>query len=314
MQDQNNEIFTFEYDEPQVERLDLYLSRMTGATSRTYLQKLIQDGRVTVNGVVIKIKKEKLRPGDNITLEFPPAEPLEIEPENLPLDIVFEDDDLLVVNKASGMVVHPAPGSSKGTLVHALLYHCGESLSGINGVARPGIVHRLDKDTSGLMMVAKTDLAHRALAEELKNKKSIRRYMALVVGVIHQNEGRVEAPIGRDPKNRLRMAVVAGGKPAVTHYKVIRRFRHYTLVECRLETGRTHQIRVHMKSLGYPIAGDPLYGSKTPLFPLDGQYLHAKTLGLTHPVTHELMTFDSELPERFKAALEKIERRDQTGI
>jgi len=314
MQDQQNEVFSFEFDEPQDERLDLYLSRMTGATSRTYLQKLIKDGHVTVNGTVVKVKKEKLRQGDVITLVLPTAEPLELEPENLPLDIVYEDDELLVLNKASGMVVHPAPGSSTGTLVHALLYHCEGRLSGINGISRPGIVHRLDKDTSGLMMVAKTDLAHHVLAEELKNQKSIRRYLALVIGGFQQDEGRIEAPVGRDPKNRLRMAVVSGGKPAVTHYKVIRRFRHYTLVECRLETGRTHQIRVHMKSIGHPIVGDPLYGTKTTLFPLDGQFLHAKTLGLTHPVTHELMTFDSELPDRFKAALEKIERRDHSGI
>lgn len=309
-----NELLTFQFDEADDERLDLYLSRLIGATSRTYLQKLIKEGRVTVNGKIVTIKKEKLKMGDMITVEFPPAEPLNLIPENIPLDIVFEDEQLLVVNKASGMVVHPAPGSSTGTLVHALLHHCQGNLSGINGVARPGIVHRLDKDTSGLMMVAKTDLAHQALAEELKNQKSIRRYMALVLGAMAQDEGRIEAPIGRDPRNRLRMAVVIDGKPSVTHYTVLKRFNHYTLVECRLETGRTHQIRVHMKSIGHPIAGDPLYGTKTPLFKLDGQYLHAKTLGLTHPVTHQLMTFDSELPERFKAALELIERRDYSGV
>jgi 23S rRNA pseudouridine1911/1915/1917 synthase len=292
----------------------LYLSRLIGATSRTYLQKLIKEGRVTVNGKTVTIKREKLKLGDLITVEFPPAEPLNLIPENIPLDIVFEDEQLLVVNKASGMVVHPAPGSSTGTLVHALLHHCQGKLSGINGIARPGIVHRLDKDTSGLMMVAKTDLAHQALAEELKNQKSIRRYTALVLGAMAQDEGRIEAPIGRDPRNRLRMAVVIDGKPSVTHYTVLKRFNHYTLVECRLETGRTHQIRVHMKSIGHPIAGDPLYGTKTPLFKLDGQYLHAKTLGLTHPVTHQLMTFDSELPERFKAALDLIERRDYSGV
>jgi 23S rRNA pseudouridine1911/1915/1917 synthase len=309
-----NELLAFQFDEADEERLDLYLSRLIGATSRTYLQKLIKEGRVTVNGKTVTIKKEKLKMGDMITVEFPPAEPLNLIPENIPLDIVFEDEQLLVVNKASGMVVHPAPGSSTGTLVHALLHHCQGNLSGINGVARPGIVHRLDKDTSGLMMVAKTDLAHQALAEELKSQKSIRRYMALVLGAMAQNEGRIEAPIGRDPRNRLRMAVVMDGKPSVTHYTVLKRFNHYTLVECRLETGRTHQIRVHMKSIGHPIAGDPLYGTKTPLFKLDGQYLHAKTLGLTHPVTHQLMTFDSELPERFKAALELIERRDYSGV
>jgi 23S rRNA pseudouridine1911/1915/1917 synthase len=309
-----NELLTFQFDEADEERLDLYLSRLIGATSRTYLQKLIKEGRVTVNGKTVTIKREKLKLGDLITVEFPPAEPLNLIPENIPLDIVFEDEQLLVVNKASGMVVHPAPGSSTGTLVHALLHHCQGKLSGINGIARPGIVHRLDKDTSGLMMVAKTDLAHQALAEELKNQKSIRRYTALVLGAMAQDEGRIEAPIGRDPRNRLRMAVVIDGKPSVTHYTVLKRFNHYTLVECRLETGRTHQIRVHMKSIGHPIAGDPLYGTKTPLFKLDGQYLHAKTLGLTHPVTHQLMTFDSELPERFKAALDLIERRDYSGV
>ncbi len=314
MQEPQNETLSFEYEEMEEERLDLYLSRMTGATSRTYLQKLIKDGHVTVNGQVIKVKKVKLKSGDLVTLELPPPEPMTLIPEALPIDIVYEDDELLVVNKASGMVVHPAPGSSTGTLVHGLLYHCEGRLSGINGVARPGIVHRLDKDTSGLMMVAKTDRAHQALAEELKNQKSIRRYCALVVGAMKQEEGRIEGPIGRDPKNRLRMAIVEGGKPAVTHYKVIKHFKHYTLVECRLETGRTHQIRVHMRSIGHPIVGDPLYGTKTPLFPLDGQLLHAKTLGLTHPVTKELMIFDSVLPERFAAALEKIERRDHSGI
>ncbi|SCZ76985.1 RluA family pseudouridine synthase [Acidaminobacter hydrogenoformans] len=314
MQEARVETLRFEYEDMEAERLDVYLSRMTGATSRTYLQKLIKEGQVTVNGQVVTVKKEKLKSGDIVSLALPPLEPMTLQPEAIPLDIVFEDDDLLVVNKASGMVVHPAPGSSTGTLVHALLHHCKGQLSGINGVARPGIVHRLDKDTSGLMMVAKTDRAHRALAEELKNQKSIRRYCALVVGVMKHEEGRIEGPIGRDPKNRLRMAIVEGGKPAVTHYKVLQRFRHYTLVECRLETGRTHQIRVHLRSIGHPIAGDPLYGTKTPLFPLEGQFLHARTLGLTHPVTHELMIFDSELPTRFIAALEKIERRDQSGI
>lgn len=314
MQEPQNETLSFEYEEMEEERLDLYLSRMTGATSRTYLQKLIKEGHVTVNGHVIKVKKEKLKHGDLVTLELPPPEPMTLQPEALPIDVVYEDDELLVVNKASGMVVHPAPGSNTGTLVHGLLHHCEGRLSGINGVARPGIVHRLDKDTSGLMMVAKTDRAHQALAEELKNQKSIRRYCALVVGAMKQDEGRIEGPIGRDPKNRLRMAIVEGGKPAVTHYKVIRRFKHYTLVECRLETGRTHQIRVHMRSIGHPIVGDPLYGTKTPLFPLDGQFLHAKTLGLTHPVTKELMIFESALPDRFTAALEKIERRDHSGI
>jgi 23S rRNA pseudouridine1911/1915/1917 synthase len=307
-------VLTFQYDDEEEVRLDLYLSRLLEATSRTYLQKLIKEGRVTVNGKVVKVKKEKLEYGDEITLDLPLTEPLDMLAENLPLEIVYEDDQLLVVNKASGMVVHPAPGSYNGTLVNALLFHCGDRLSGINGIARPGIVHRLDKDTSGLMMIAKTDLAHQALAQELKDKKSIRRYMALVLGVIPNDEGTIDAPIGRDPRNRLRMAVVPGGKPAVTHFAVIRRFKSYTLIECRLETGRTHQIRVHLKSIGYPIAGDPLYGIKTSLFKLEGQMLHAKTLGFTHPVTHELMIFDSELPATFKAALELIERRDSSGI
>lgn len=305
---------SFEFEGVEEERLDVVLARMTGMVSRTYLQKLIKDGHVTINGKTITVKKEKLKTGDWITLDLPETEPLDLQPENIPLEILYEDEALLIVNKPSGMVVHPAPGSTSGTLVHALLHHCGSSLSGINGIARPGIVHRLDKDTSGLMMVAKHDLAHQALAEELKARKAIRRYQAIVIGEMDQDTGTIEAPIGRDPKNRLRMAVVGNGKPAVTHYKVLRQFRGYALVECRLETGRTHQIRVHMKSIGHPIAGDPLYGVKTPLFPLEGQYLHAKSLGLTHPLTQELMIFDSELPERFRAALDKLERRDHSGI
>lgn len=305
---------TFQYDETESERLDLYLSRWLESTSRSYLQKLIKDGHVTINGEVITVKNVKLKPGDEVSLNMPLPEKLQVEPEDLPIDIVYEDDQLLVINKASGMVVHPAPGNQSGTLVNALMFHCGDRLSSINGVARPGIVHRLDKDTSGLMMIAKTDLAHQALAQELKAHKSIRKYVAIVFGVMPNDTGKIDAPIGRDPKNRLRMAVVPGGKTAVTHYTVLRRFKGYTLVECRLETGRTHQIRVHLKSIGYPVAGDPLYGIKTSFFELDGQMLHAKTLGFTHPVTHQMMIFDSELPDAFTAMVDFLERRDYSGI
>ena len=238
-----------------------------------------------------------------------PETPVEIdlEPENIPLDIVYEDDDVLVVNKPQGMVVHPAPGHPNHTLVNALMYHA--PLSSINGELRPGIVHRIDKDTSGLLMVAKTDRAHRSLTAQLKEKSNLREYVALVHGVIKENEGTIDAPLARSPKDRKKQAVVVGGRHAVTHFRVLKRYQHYTLVACRLETGRTHQIRVHMKYINHPLAGDSLYGPRKTL-PGHGQYLHARLLGFEHPVTGEEMVFTASLPDYFEQMLSYLDRTD----
>lgn len=286
------------------DRLDKYISENT-ELSRSYAAKLASDGLISVNGVSAD-KKYKLKGGERIVIEVPEPESLEAVPQNIPLDIVYEDDYIIVVNKPQGMVVHPAPGNPDGTLVNGLLYHC--SLSGINGVIRPGIVHRIDKDTSGLLVVAKTNAAHESLAEQLKERKALRRYYCIVNGNIREDEGVIDKPIGRHPIDRKRMAVVAGGREAVTHYKVLERFKGYSLVECRLETGRTHQIRVHMAYIGHSIVGDPVYGIKKERFKTDGQLLHAKTIGFVHPVTGELMEFDSELPEYFTKILNKLRK------
>lgn len=286
------------------DRIDKYISENT-ELSRSYAAKLASDGLISVNGVSAD-KKYKLKGGERIVIEVPEPESLEAVPQNIPLDIVYEDDYIIVVNKPQGMVVHPAPGNPDGTLVNGLLYHC--SLSGINGVIRPGIVHRIDKDTSGLLVVAKTNAAHESLAEQLKERKALRRYYCIVNGNIREDEGVIDKPIGRHPIDRKRMAVVAGGREAVTHYKVLERFKGYSLVECRLETGRTHQIRVHMAYIGHSIVGDPVYGIKKERFKTDGQLLHAKTIGFVHPVTGELMEFDSELPEYFTKILNKLRK------
>lgn len=286
------------------DRLDKYISENT-ELSRSYAAKLASDGLISVNGVSAD-KKYKLKGGERIVIEVPEPESLEAVPQNIPLDIVYEDDYIIVVNKPQGMVVHPAPGNPDGTLVNGLLYHC--SLSGINGVIRPGIVHRIDKDTSGLLVIAKTNAAHESLAEQLKERKALRRYYCIVNGNIREDEGVIDKPIGRHPIDRKRMAVVAGGREAVTHYKVLERFKGYSLVECRLETGRTHQIRVHMAYIGHSIVGDPVYGIKKERFKTDGQLLHAKTIGFVHPVTGELMEFDSELPEYFTKILNKLRK------
>lgn len=293
-------------------RLDSFLAEKT-ALSRNAAAKLIEDGQVTVFGKPT-IKKYTVKLSDEIEIEIPEPEPSEIMPENIPLDILYEDGDILVINKPSGMVVHPAPGNYTGTLVNALLYHCKGSLSGIGGVIRPGIVHRIDKDTSGLLVVAKNDTAHRALAEELEFHGIEREYHALVRGGFKVDTGRVDAPIGRHPVDRKRMAVLKGedahAKEAVTKYEVISRFGDISYVKCLLETGRTHQIRVHMSYIGHALLGDEVYSTtKTrfeklhaPLF--DGQILHAKRLTLTHPVTKERMSFESELPDNFKRLLQ----------
>lgn len=288
------------------DRLDKVIAQQLPDVSRSQLKKWIVDGQVTINGEIVK-PKHLLKAGDEVVVH--PEEPVKIdlEPENIPLDIVYEDDDVLVVNKPQGMVVHPAPGHSNHTLVNALLYH--SPLSHINGEFRPGIVHRIDKDTSGLLMIAKNDQAHRSLAAQLKAKTNQREYIALVHGVIKEEQGTIDAPLGRSRKDRKKQAVVADGRHAVTHFKVIKRYRHYTLVKCRLETGRTHQIRVHMAYIGHPLAGDPLYGPRKTLKG-HGQYLHAYLLGFKHPVTGKQLTFTVPLPDEFKGMLQHLDKVD----
>ncbi len=285
-------------------RLDVFVASQA-AISRSQAQLWIADDRVTVNGKVAT-KKYSVSLGDEVAIEPPPLKEYELVPENIPLDIVYEDGDLLVVNKPKGMVVHPAAGHTSGTLVHALLYHCGDSLSGINGVLRPGIVHRIDKDTSGLLMVAKNDMAHNGLAEQIKEHSFLRRYETVVTGHLRDQSGTVNAPIGRNPNNRLKMAVTPqNSKHAVTHYTVTESFDGFDRVQVTLETGRTHQIRVHMAHLGHPVAGDTLYGGRA-INGFEGQCLHAKALGFVHPRTGESLFFDSELPlyfEQFLASL-----------
>ena len=297
-------------------RLDAYLAKST-ELSRSAAAKLIESGAVTVNGKTVE-KKYQLREGDGIDLTLPEAEAYEAEPENIPLDVVYEDSDIIVINKPSGMVVHPAPGNYTGTLVNALLYHCKGSLSGIGGVMRPGIVHRIDKDTSGLLVVAKNDRAHRALSEELGYHGIEREYHALVRGGFKEESGTVDLPIGRHPVDRKKMAVIKSGegaREAVTHYEVIRSYGQVTYLRLRLETGRTHQIRVHMSHLGHALLGDEVYASTKTLFekqhaPLfDGQILHAKRLSLTHPVTKERMTFECELPDNFKKLIDILDKQ-----
>lgn len=293
--------------EMQSGRLDKVCSELFPDYSRSQVKALLDDGNITVNGKIEKAKY-KVKEGDVIGLDEPETRELELEPENIPLDIVYEDDDVIVVNKPQGMVVHPAPGHAGHTLVNALLYHC--PLSTINGTFRPGIVHRIDKDTSGLLMVAKNDRAHQSLARQLKEKTNIREYTALVHGHIAEDEGTINAPIGRSPKDRKKQAVVKDGRNAVTHFEVLKRYRDYTLVKCILETGRTHQIRVHMKYIGHPLVGDPLYGPKKTIRG-NGQFLHAGKLGFVHPTTGELMVFTAPLPEIFRKCLETLDKGNQ---
>ncbi|PJI09909.1 MULTISPECIES: RluA family pseudouridine synthase [Clostridium] len=280
------------------ERIDVYLSSKFTDISRSYIQELIKKKSAIVNGKIVK-SNHKLKAGDNITFEFPDNEELKVDAEDIPLDIVYEDSDIIVVNKQQGMVVHPAPGNYSGTLVNALLYHCND-LSGINGVLRPGIVHRIDKDTSGVIVVAKNDAAHKKLAYQLKEHSMNRVYKALVEGIIKEDEGIVDKPLGRHPVERIKIAVVKNGRKAVTHYKVIERYKNNTLVECKLETGRTHQIRVHMAYIGHPLVGDPVYGYKKQRFNLNGQMLHAQKLGFVHPRTGKYVEFNSKLPAYFE--------------
>lgn len=287
-------------------RADKAISAALPALSRSAVQALIQDGRVLCNGAPVQ-KSTKLSVQSVLTVEIPPARPLEVVAQNIPLDIVYEDSDLLVVNKPKGMVVHPAAGNEDGTLVNALLYHCGDSLSGINGVIRPGIVHRIDKDTSGLLIVAKNDAAHRSLAEQIKAHSFTREYRAVVYGRI-KADGTVDAPIARHPQERKRMAVVRSpaAREAVTHYFVVRHFTGFTQLRLRLETGRTHQIRVHMAYIGHPVAGDPVYGPKKVITSLGGQCLHAGLIGFVHPRTGQYMEFEAPLPPYFTDFLKTL--------
>lgn len=288
-------------------RIDKVLNERLADFSRSQIQQWIKEQHVSIDHKVIKANY-KVSAGDKIVIEIPEPEELDLVPENLNLAIVYEDDDVVVVNKPQGMVVHPSAGHPNGTLVNGLLYQV-KNLSTINDVVRPGIVHRIDKDTSGLLMVAKNDHAHESLAQQLKNKTSLRKYVALVHGEIPHEKGRIEAPIGRSKVNRKMQAVIEGGKPAVTHFEVLKRFEGFTLIELQLETGRTHQIRVHMQYIGYPVAGDPLYGPKKTLKG-NGQFLHAKLLGFEHPTTGDSMVFEAPLPEIFEKTLATLQEKD----
>lgn len=298
--------FLLEEDE-EGDRLDVYLADQFVDMSRSYIQKIIKDKKVTVNG---KIEKSKylVKEEDKIVIEIPKPKVLEVVPQDIPIEIVYEDDDIIIVNKPQGMVVHPAPGNYEGTLVNAILYHCKGNLSSINGVIRPGIVHRIDKDTSGILMIAKNNNAHNCLAEQLKDHSITREYEFICHGVFKEDNVTVDRPIGRNPKDRLKMAIVPNGKRAVTHFEVIERFNGYTHVRARLETGRTHQIRVHAMSINHPLVGDPVYGPKNSKIKLNGQALHAKKLGFIHPTTKEYIEFDSELPDYFQKLLEKLRK------
>lgn len=286
-------------------RLDKFLCEKLQDYTRSFIQKQIEDSNVEVNGKVSPARY-KVRMNDVVSIVVPAPKEVDIVEENIDIDIIYEDQDVIIVDKPQDMVVHPAPGNYTGTLVNALLYHCKDNLSGINGEIRPGIVHRIDKDTSGLLMIAKNDKAHLWLSELLKEHDITRKYYAIVYGNIKEDEGTIEKPIARSPKDRKKMAIVEGGRYAKTHYRVLERFGNYTYVELTLFTGRTHQIRVHMTSIGHPLLGDPLYGRSKHPFGLDKQVLHAKVLGFEHPTTHEYMEFNSELPKYFGIILDKL--------
>lgn len=288
------------------ERIDKYLSEQLEDMTRSHIQKLIKENMVRVNGMAVK-SNFKLSASDQIEVEIPELKEPDILPENIPLDILYEDQDILVVNKPKGMVVHPAPGHYTGTLVNAIMYHCKDNLSGINGVMRPGIVHRIDMDTTGSLLICKNDRAHQALAEQLKEHSITRKYHAIVHGRLKEDEGTIDKPIGRHPIDRKKMSVhCTNGREAITHYRVLKRFQQFTYIECQLETGRTHQIRVHMSSIGHPILGDQVYGPAKCPYKLQGQTLHAKVLGITHPTTDKYMEFDAPLPDYFQGLLEKM--------
>ncbi len=300
------EIFTVTAEEAG-QRLDGFLADAMEELSRSRIQNLCEEGRITVGGKQAK-KNQKLKAGEVIEVEIPAPAPTEIIPQDIPLDIIYEDDSVLVINKPKGMVVHPAPGHPDGTIVNAVMFHCGERLSGIGGELRPGIVHRIDKDTSGLLMIAKNDKAHAALSAQLKDKSLSRVYEAIVLGNLKEEKGTVDAPIGRSLRDRKKMAVIEGGRPAVTHYEVVARYNGYCHVRCHLETGRTHQIRVHMASIGHPLAGDEVYGRGKEKTGLEGQCLHAGCIRFIHPDSGEKMTFSCPLPEYFTQFEEKLRR------
>lgn len=289
------------------ERIDRYLAENFEDKSRSYLQKLIKDGQVKVNGKPVKANY-RLVFDDRVEIYMPEVKEPDIEPENIPLDILYEDKDVLLVNKPKQMVVHPAPGHYSGTLVNAIMYHCGNELSGINGVMRPGIVHRIDMDTTGSLVICKNDASHQSLSEQLKEHSINRIYEAIVHGNLKEDEGTVNAPIGRHPTDRKKMSIHAkNGREAITHYKVLERFGNYTHIQCKLETGRTHQIRVHMSSIGHPLVGDMIYGpAKCPFSNLQGQTLHAKTLGFIHPSTNEYLEVNAPLPDYFVSLINRL--------
>lgn len=287
-------------------RIDRFISEHMDDISRSYIQKLIKDGLVTVNLKPVKANY-KVKEGESVEISLPEPVSLDVEPQNIPLDILYEDNDVLLVNKPKDMVVHPSAGHMDGTLVNALLYHCKDSLSSINGVVRPGIVHRIDKDTTGVLIICKNDKAHNCIADQLKVHSITRRYHAIVWNNLREDQGVINAPIGRHPVDRKKMAINhKNGKEAVTHYKVLERFGKYTYVECELETGRTHQIRVHMASIGHPLLGDAVYGPAKQPFKTQGQVLHAKVFGFIHPTSGEYMEFETQLPEYFEEILEKL--------
>lgn len=302
------EQFTYQFglDDPEDERLDKWISEALEGLSRSFIQKCIKEDKVLVNGTPQKASY-RLKTDDEIVFSIPEAAQPDITPEDIPLSILYEDDDLLVIDKPKNMVVHPAPGHYSGTIVNAVMYHCQNDLSGIGGVMRPGIVHRIDKDTTGSIIICKNDKAHLSIAAQLKEHSITRKYRAIVCGVIRDEEGSVNAPIGRDPQNRKRMAVNhKNGKSAVTHYRVLQRFKNYTYIECQLETGRTHQIRVHMTSIGHPLLGDTLYGTGRSPFHLEGQTLHAMVIGFQHPSTGAYVEVTAPLPDYFEHLLKVL--------
>ena len=294
-------------EESKNQRLDAFLASSLDGLTRSQAARLIESGEVAVNGKTAG-KSYRLAGGEDVAVTLPEPEPVETVPQDIPLDVVYEDADVIVVNKPSGMVVHPAPGHPDGTLVNALLYHCAGTLSGVGGALRPGIVHRIDRDTSGLIIAAKNDAAHQYLSAQLADHTLARTYECIVVGALREDRGTVDAPIARHPTDRKRMAVVAGGREAVTHWEVIARYPGYTHVRCRLETGRTHQIRVHMAYIGHPILGDTVYGAKKEVPGLTGQCLHAVGLRFLHPRTHEVVELSCPLPEEFTRILQKIRK------
>ena len=298
-----NEIVMEITPEMEGERIDKCISNYLESLSRSYIQKIIKDGKAYVNDAVVKANY-KVKVDDKVQFEIPDCEEPDIPPQDIPLDILYEDKDILIVNKPKDMVVHPAPGHYEGTLVNAIMFHCKDELSGINGVLRPGIVHRIDKDTTGSIIICKNDESHRKIAQQLKEHSITRKYRAIVYGRILEEEGTVNAPIGRHPTDRKKMAInEKNGKPAVTHYKVLERFDKYTYIECQLETGRTHQIRVHMTSIGHPLLGDEVYGNAKCPFKLEGQTLHAMTIGFIHPATGDYVEYVAPLPEYFEHLL-----------